>query len=323
MNEIKWEVTNGSVDCSDGLEFRSYLYEVAILKSAENIKNAKIEFYMSLNSYSSERNMIFTVNLENHRENEYLSILFHSDGNIEIWEVCKGFNKKLASLKKYEDENELLKRAKKGNNSVKSKIKINICGSLITISRNDIEILNANKTTNYSAQVNINFEGQGLSVIKNFTITNMKLKAFVIMDFSEEFESIYTKVIKPICEKEQILCVRADEFRHPGKITSDVIKAIIEADIIIAEVTPSNENVYFEFGYAYAFNKLIVPLVDKNKRKKLPFDTFDIRTIFYENSEQGIKNVEKDLSAFLKTIKDKTFGGSVYRDILLNERERI
>lgn len=317
MDEVKWETIEGRVDYTYGLEFRSYEYDVAILKSTGIIKNGKITFDVTLDSYNADKKMIFTLNLDNDRENEHLSILFYSDGNIQIWETTKEYNKKLAALRDVEIGQVKLETR------IKSRIVIDIYGSVITIFRNGISILNANKSTNYSAQVNANFEGQGFSIVKNFSIVNMKLTAFVIMDFSEQFENIYTKVIKPTCDKQDILCIRADEFCYPGKITSDILKEIKEADIIIAEVTPDNANVYFEFGYAVAFNKQIIPLADENKRKKLPFDTFDIRTIFYENTEQGINTATDKLSNFLMAIKERTYGGSVYRHILMNERERI
>lgn len=321
MDEIKWEIVNGRVDFECGLEFRSYAYDTAILKSTKSIKNGKIIFSMLLDSHNVDKNMIFTVNLDNDRGHEHLSIMFYSDGNIQIWESKKGSNKQLASLKDNSDKRNEVRI--ENDNVIKCNIKIEICGSVITIYRNDIEILNAYKGTNYSTQINAYFEGQGISVVKNFSVINMKLSAFIIMEFSEQFNNIYTKVIKPTCEKEDILCIRVDEICYPGKITADILDAIKEADIIIAEVTPDNANVYFEFGYATAFDKQIIPLVDKNKRPRLPFDTYDIRTIFYENSEQGIDIAVNKLSNFLVGIKNRTMGGSIYRNILMNERERI
>jgi len=206
---------------------------------------------------------------------------------------------------------------------IRCNITITITGSVITILRNGVEMICTNKTTNYSAQINTYFEGEGFSSVKNFTVNNMKLTAFVVMEFSDQFNNIYTKVIKPTCEKQDILCIRVDEICCPGKITADILEVIKEADIIIAELTPNNANVFFELGYAVAFDKQIIPLVDSSKRDRLPFDIFDIRTIFYENSEQGINSAIIKLSNFLMKMKDNTFSGSVYRSILLNERERI
>lgn len=327
MDAIKWETVNGRVDYEHGLEFRSYAYDSAMLKSTKSIKSGKIMFNALLDSRNNDRTMIFTINLDNDRKNEHLSILFHSDGNIEIWESRNNYNKQLSSLvnnNSTDERNGLpIMEVRNRINTIKCDIVIEICGSVITIYRNGIELLNAYKTTKYLAQINANFEGQGLSVIKNFTVNNMKLTAFVVMEFTDQFNKIYTEVIKPTCEKHDILCIRSDEICCPGKITSDILETIKEADIIIVEATPDNANVYFELGYAEAFDKQIIPLVDKNKRSKLPFDIYDIRTIFYENSEIGTDIVINKLSNFIVGIKESTFGGSIYRSILLNEHERI
>lgn len=325
MERIEWEVVQGRVDFKCGLEFRSYTYETAILKSARCIKNGKITFDMILDSHNTDKKMIFTVNFDNNRRNEHISILFFSDGNIEVYEEKQGFSKQLASLVDREDIRNELSIIRNDNNSkrIGCNIIIGITGSVITILRNGVEILYMYKTTNYVAQINAHFEGEGFCSIKNFIVNNMKLTAFVVMEFSDQFNNIYTNVIKPTCEKQDILCIRVDEICLPGKIISDILEVIKEADIIIAEITPDNANVFFELGYAVAFEKQIIPLVDSSKRDRLPFDIFDIRTIFYENSEQGISLAIAKLSNFLMKIKDKTCGGSVYRSILLNESERI
>lgn len=323
MDMAEWEVVQGRVNFEYGLEFRGYAYDVATLKSARNIKNGKISFDMTLDSHNADKKMIFTVNLDNNIGNEHISILFYSDGNIKIYEAKKGFNKQLASLIDSMDiMNQLEIRSHNDSNRIRCNIIIAITGSVITIFRNGIEILCAYKTISCLAQINANFEGEGFSSIKNFSVSNMKSTAFVVMEFSEKFNNIYMKVIRPACEKQNILCIRIDEVCSPGKITSDILEAIKEVDIIIAEITPNNANVFFELGYAFAFDKPIIPLVNGSERDKLPFDISDIRTIFYENSEKGIDQAKTKLSIFLEKTKEKIYGGSIYKSILSNERER-
>lgn len=324
MAGIKWEVVQGRVNFECGLEFRGYTYETAKLKSAGNIKNGRIMFDMFLDSHNADKKMIFAVNLDNNKVNEQTSILFYSDGNIQVYEMKGKNSKQLASL--INDSSIGSELGIAGNTDdfkgIRCNITIEITGSLIVIFRNAVEILSTYKTTNHSAQINVYFEGQGFSSIKNFTVETMKLTAFVIMAFSDRFTNIYTDIIKPICDEQDILCIRADEICSPGKITRDILAGIKEADIIIAEITPDNANVFFEIGYATAFEKQIIPLADGSKRAGLPFDMYDIRTIFYENSEQGINLAKARLSKFLIGIKDDTSYGSIYRSILLNERER-
>lgn len=324
MDKIRWEVIEGRVEFSHGLEFRSRIFSSATIKSAKKITNAKISFNAILDSYNIDKNMIFTISLDNNQENKHINILFYSDRNIEIYESNAKDNKRLASLINNEERKSYgLTIEDMQINSFTGEdfdIEIYIFGSVISIYRNSVEILNANKVGTYSAQVNANFEGNGLAMIKNFSVKDMKMQAFIVMDFSEQYRQIYLNVIKPACDNNNLICSRADELEHPGKITSDILKKIREADVIIAEVTPNNANVYIEIGYALAFNKRIIPLAE-NTRKELPFDIHDVRAIFYENTESGIETVRNKLSNFLSSINGED-SSSLYSSILLNENER-
>jgi hypothetical protein len=73
---------------------------------------------------------------------------------------------------------------------------------------------------------------------------------------------------------------RADDIAEPGRITDQIIEALIAADLVVADVTGSNPNVLFELGYADAMRKPIVCL--NQDVTASPFDIRDWRQVPYE-----------------------------------------
>lgn len=70
-------------------------------------------------------------------------------------------------------------------------------------------------------------------------------KCFVLMPFKERLKEIYTEVYKPVCSENGIECWRVDEIARPGSITRDIVEGILDADIIIADLTTRNPNVFY------------------------------------------------------------------------------
>lgn len=73
---------------------------------------------------------------------------------------------------------------------------------------------------------------------------------------------------------------RADEGKSPDSIGQHVIKRLHEADLVIADLTGHNPNVFYELAIAHGWRKPVVHLISKGE--KVPFDIVDQRTIFYD-----------------------------------------
>lgn len=142
--------------------------------------------------------------------------------------------------------------------------------------------------------------------ISNLKVTSGKGRVFVIMQFSSPFNEIYEDVIKKVVETNFHLEVRrADEIYGPGVIMADIINDIVEAEFVIAEVTPSNQNVYYELGYAHAIGKPVIMLIDQ-ATSKLPFDVAPIRALHYENTIAGKTKFEMLLEKNIKAILERS-----------------
>lgn len=180
------------------------------------------------------------------------------------------------------------------------KVKIEVIGSLITLSINGINVASAIHHIR-KGQIQIAFSSEKKITVKDIVVKARKPKAFIVMQFSEEYNQLYQEVIKPVCEKFGLECERADEFYTATPIIKDIINSIKVSSVIIAEITPDNPNVFYEVGYAHAIEKPTILLCDR-KREKLPFDISGFRTLFYENSIAGKSAVEKNLQKFLENI---------------------
>jgi uncharacterized protein DUF1045 len=122
--------------------------------------------------------------------------------------------------------------------------------------------------------------------------TTPKPFVFVLMPFSQEFADIYEFGIKPACSDAGALCERADEQISVGNILECVYEQIATADIIVAEMTGRNPNVFYEVGYAHALNKPVI-LLTRNTAD-IPFNLTPYQHIIYGGS---IAILKKQLEA--------------------------
>jgi hypothetical protein len=120
------------------------------------------------------------------------------------------------------------------------------------------------------------------------------------MQFSDPYQTLYADVIQPLIESYKLRAYHAGEVFGPGIILEDITGGIVEARIVIAEITPPNQNVFYELGYAHALKKPTILLADSGK--DLPFDVSGYRCLFYENSIGGKKKVEDGLRKHLVAI---------------------
>lgn len=124
------------------------------------------------------------------------------------------------------------------------------------------------------------------------------LFAFVLMPFDSTFDDIYKFGIKETAEAVGLLAQRVDEQVYREGILERIYRQIEIADLIIADMTGQNPNVFYEVGYAHAKGKLCVLLT--RDPADIPFDLKHHRHIVYGSS---IANLRKQLAIELKWAK--------------------
>jgi Nucleoside 2-deoxyribosyltransferase len=133
-----------------------------------------------------------------------------------------------------------------------------------------------------------------------FAVSGERPSAFVAMEFTEPFDTFYGEVIHRQAEDAGFRVVRIDEKAGPGVIFQDIQREIEQADIVIAEITPANPNVFYELGYAHALGKPTILLARRGAQ--LPFDIRSYRVVFYNDTIGGKSEVERSLQKHLAAI---------------------
>jgi hypothetical protein len=87
---------------------------------------------------------------------------------------------------------------------------------------------------------------------------------------------------------------RADTLSEPGRITSQIIKLLIDADLVIADLTQNNPNVYYELSLRHAIGNPVIHMALEGT--PLSFDVRDNRTIFYTMHARSVENAKNELS---------------------------
>ena len=81
---------------------------------------------------------------------------------------------------------------------------------------------------------------------------------YVIMPFQERYVLTYKEAIRPAinkvaCDrKEEWSCLRSDDIHVPGSITKEIVTSLHTADLVIADLTGYNPNVFYELGVVHS-----------------------------------------------------------------------
>lgn len=111
--------------------------------------------------------------------------------------------------------------------------------------------------------------------------------AFVLMPFTSDFDDIYKLGIQAAATECDVIAERVDEQTFSETILERIYRQIGTADVIIADMTGKNPNVFYEVGYAHARGKLCT-LVTQTV-EDIPFDLRHHRHIIYNGSIKTLK----------------------------------
>lgn len=111
-------------------------------------------------------------------------------------------------------------------------------------------------------------------------------------------------IIKDVLEKAEFdyQVRRADEEADPGMINDRVITDILNADLVIADLTGHNPNVFYELGIRHLSVKPTIHITSVGTA--LPFDTHGHRTMFVDLGDWGsITSVRLRLAEHVRAIQ--------------------
>ena len=94
------------------------------------------------------------------------------------------------------------------------------------------------------------------------------------------FDKVRRHIIDPVASDKNYHTIRADEISRPGRITSQIIEHLREDDLVIADLTKRNPNVFYELAVRHAVGKPVILLGEFGD--DIPFDVAAQRVIFYD-----------------------------------------
>jgi hypothetical protein len=102
-----------------------------------------------------------------------------------------------------------------------------------------------------------------------------------------DLDKSYRNVIKPAVEATGFQCVRADEIVHSGLIDVPMYQQLLGADIVVADLSTSNKNAFYELGIRHALRPYTT-IVIAEEGMKTPFDVNHIVVRSYRHLGEDI-----------------------------------
>lgn len=113
------------------------------------------------------------------------------------------------------------------------------------------------------------------------TSTAPKPFVFVLMPFAQAFSDAYTFGILGAAEDAGAYAERVTDQMFTEGILDRIFNQISKADVIIADMSGRNPNVFYEVGYAHALGKIVLLLTQD--ADDIPFDLKHRHHIVYSN----------------------------------------
>lgn len=127
-------------------------------------------------------------------------------------------------------------------------------------------------------------------------------------------------IVKPVFEARAEFSVeRADSIAHPGLIDAQIIDRLLKAEIVIADLTALNPNVFYEIGIRHMAQKPIIHMHEVEQ--KIPFDVSLYRSIqFSRRTPQDLVDARARLAQAVDLV---TAGGLAVENPVTNARGRF
>lgn len=113
---------------------------------------------------------------------------------------------------------------------------------------------------------------------------------FALMPFQASFDAMWS-VVQNVVEGDPFncSCVRADQISRSGYIMEDVLEYIARANVVLAELTGQNPNVFYELGIAHTFKSSSQVLLLAQSMDYIPFDLRQLRILIYKPDLSDLK----------------------------------
>jgi hypothetical protein len=135
-------------------------------------------------------------------------------------------------------------------------------------------------------------------------------KLFVIMPFGvrrlsgegnseHDFDYVYEKLVKAAAQSVDWEVLRIDELAATGSISDQYLHELYTADLVLADISMPNGNVYYELGVRHAVSPTSDVLIAV-QGTQVPFDLQNQRVFYYPPADMGRDEFRQRLQTVLQ-----------------------
>jgi tetratricopeptide (TPR) repeat protein len=118
----------------------------------------------------------------------------------------------------------------------------------------------------------------------------------------DHFRALRDTVLEPVFYQMGYNVSRADDIAKSGAITADILARLATADLVVADLTNLNPNVFYELGVRHTLRGQGTIMIVDTSRTAVPFDLAPYRVIEFTPDLRGIEKLREMLSRFASAI---------------------
>lgn len=101
-----------------------------------------------------------------------------------------------------------------------------------------------------------------------------------------DFDAVYEDLIRPVIEDLNLDIIRADRVSRSGLIHKEMIENLLEADVVIADVTLGSPDVFFELGIRQTARRAGTVIL-RHAKSAVPLPISGLRALDYDLEARG------------------------------------
>jgi hypothetical protein len=153
------------------------------------------------------------------------------------------------------------------------------------------------------------------------------MQAFVVRPFGKkgeiDFEQVHKELIAPALEASQIVGGTTALIFEAGNIREDMFQLLLLADLVVADISIPNANVYYELGIRHALRsrqtfliraKVTKPRAERGPDDEVPFDLKTDRYLEYDHTKPG-NSLNNLVMGLLATKRSDRVDSPVFRSL--------
>lgn len=120
-------------------------------------------------------------------------------------------------------------------------------------------------------------------------------------------DQVFNHVIEPVVSRLGYHADRADRMTDPGMIADQIVQRLLEDDLVVADLTGHNANVFYELALRHAIRKPVVLIIAADET--IPFDVNQSRAIFFDYRDlDSVHECKQNLEAQIRSLEENPDG---------------